>query len=67
MKSVFFDESKQMKRALGTHRFQRAVSASRPIAFQCASCHYCTLEAMRTQARAAQCRLQWFFICTVFK
>jgi hypothetical protein len=34
---------------LGTHRFQRAVSVSRSIDLQCASCHSCTLEAMRTQ------------------
>jgi hypothetical protein len=34
---------------LGTHRFQRAVSHTRAIAFQCASCRDCALEAMRTQ------------------
>jgi hypothetical protein len=33
----------------GTRRFQRGVSASRPIAFQRASGHSCALEATRTQ------------------
>jgi hypothetical protein len=42
---------------LGTRRFQRAVSASRPIAFQCASCRDGALEAARTQDSLADlCR-----------
>ena len=40
-----------VRKPLGTHRFQRAVSTRRLIASQLASCRDRTLEAMRTQAR----------------
>src|SRR5262249_15455169 len=53
------------KSALGTRRFQRAVSARRRIAcqFNTPSCRDCALEATGAQVRGAQGRLQRDFIC----